>query len=269
MLREDKIKDNDSFDEHNYYKIVQRHRDEYQRRPALRQIYSFWADQIREQLATVQGKSIEIGSGCGALADHLDIIKTDIYKHEWIDEVVDVCDMHYKDNTCSNIVAVDVLHHLPDLSIFLTEVDRVLAEKGRLIILEPYISFFSYFIYRFLHHEPLDSKACPFEPVTLLDPESKEPCNSALPTSLFIKNRAEINRRWPELHIKKVEFTDFLVFPLTGGFSHRSWLKPEWIKPLKRFEQKLLKYLGRFLAMRIFVVIEKVSEKSPTSDHHA
>ena len=255
MCKDDMATNNST---HDYYKIVQRHRQQYFRRPALQAVYKHWASRIRRQLSKADGKSVELGCGCGALSQHLDLIKTDIYKHTWIDEVVDACDMPYKDGECSNLVAIDVLHHLPEPIQFFDEANRVLAKNGRLIMLEPYISYFSYFIYRFLHHEPLDMKASPFEPNTLIDRASGEVCNEAIPTTLFIHSRKEFSTGWPQLNLILLDFTDFLVYPMTGGFSHRTLLPARWVGPLIKAEDILLKKLGRLLGMRMLVVLQKM-----------
>ena len=246
---------------HSYYKVVVRHRQEYFRRPALQKIYRHWACRMRRHLSSTTGRSIELGCGCGALSHYLGLTKTDIYKHDWVDEIVDACDMPYQDGECANLVAIDVLHHLPDPCRFLNEVNRVLTLGGRLVILEPYISFFSYFVYRFIHHEPLDKNVSPFEPVSLLDDESGEACNEAIPTLLFVQHENELRRRWPQLPVILLEFSDALVYPLTGGFSHHSWLPASWIGPLMKFEDILLKKTGRLLAMRMLVVMEKKETK--------
>jgi SAM-dependent methyltransferase len=242
---------------HNYYKTVQQHREEYFRRPALQAVYKHWAERVCRELSQVDGKSVELGCGCGALSQHLDLVKTDIYKHDWVDEVVDACDMSYDDGECANLVAVDVLHHLPEPTRFFDEANRVLAKGGRLILLEPYISFFSYFIYRFLHHEPLDLKACPFEETRLIDEGSGEVCNIAIPTLMFVRSEEEFSARWPELNLISLDFSDFLVYPMTGGFSHRSLLPARWMGKLMRMEDKLLQVSGRFLGIRMLVVMQK------------
>jgi len=242
---------------HGYHKVVLRHRREYSRRPALQAAYRHWSDRIRRHLSTAAGRSIELGCGCGALSGHLGLTKTDIYKLDWVDEVVNACDMPYQNGDCANLVAIDVLHHLPDPCCFLNEANRVLTSGGRLILLEPYISFFSYFVYRFLHHEPLDGNVSPFEPLTLCDEESGEACNEAIPTLLFVRHQNELRRRWPQLAVIQLEFSDAIVYPLTGGFSRRSWLPASWIEPLMKFEDILLKKTGRLLAMRLLVVMEK------------
>ena len=98
MCKDDMATDNSA---HNYYKVVQQHRQEYFRRPALQAVYKHWAARLRQQLSQADGMSVELGCGCGALSHHLDLIKTDIYKHEWVDEVVDACNMPYGDGQCA------------------------------------------------------------------------------------------------------------------------------------------------------------------------
>jgi SAM-dependent methyltransferase len=254
MFKDDMTTDNSK---HNYYKMVARHRQEYFRRPALQAVYKHWASRIRKQLSQADGASVELGCGCGALSYHLDLLKTDIYKHDWVDEVVDACNMPYGDGQCANLVAIDVLHHLPEPSRLFDEANRVLAKNGRLILLEPHISWFSYFIYRFLHHEPLDMKASPFESNSLIEKGTEEVCNVAIPTSLFVRSRKEFSDRWPELNLILLEFSDFLIYPMTGGFSRRNVLPAGVVGKLIKAEDIFLRKLGRFLGIRMLVVMQK------------
>lgn len=213
---------------------------------------------IKRHLPRVGGLCVELGCGSGALSKYLpNFVKTDIGKHDWVDEVVDACDMPYEDSSCASIVAVDVLHHLPDLEKFFNEVERTLRIDGRLILLEPYISKLSYWFYRFLHHEPLDMKVSAFDPVLQTDRLSGGPCNEALPTLAFVRQREEFNELWPSLKIIKIELSDIVVYPLTGGFSKPALIPASLVKPLLKLEHIALKLAGRLVALRILVVIEK------------
>ena len=50
----------------------------------------------------------------------------------------------------ANVFGLDMLHHLATPMTFLKEVSRVLIPRGRLILVEPWTTPFSYFIFRFL-----------------------------------------------------------------------------------------------------------------------
>lgn len=241
----------------DYWKVVVGHRQEYSRRPALQMVYEYWAGGIKDWLSEIDGLSVELGCGCGALSTYFpEFVKTDIFKHEWVDEVIDACAMSYKDGECANLIAVDVLHHLPSAAHFFNEVNRVLRYGGRLILLEPYISPLSYIIYRYFHHEPVDMKARPFDNSGERGMPSNR-CNEGLPTLVFDRYRNEFNRRWPELKIVRMMLRDFFAYPLTGGFSGKCLLPKSWVKPLMKAEDVFVSPFGRLNAMRIFVVIEK------------
>ena len=194
----------------------------------------------------------------GALSAYLpNFVRTDVCYQDWIDEVVDACNLPYRNATCASIVAVDVVHHLPDLTKFLDEVQRILKIGGRLILLEPYISKGSYLFYRFLHHEPLDMKVSAFSPVVQTDLLFGGSCNEALPTLAFVRQRQEFTRRWPRLSIIRRELSDLLVYPLTGGYSKPALMPASLVKPLLKLEGFAVRFLGKLFALRILLVIQK------------
>ena len=244
----------------DYYKVVQRHREQLAERPALQALYAHWAARISAHLSAAPGPSIELGCGAVAFGDHLpDIIKTDIYLHPWVDRVVDACAMPFAGGECANLLAVDMVHHLPEPSRFFSEVERVLAPGGRCILLEPYISPGSYPIYKLLHHEPVRLLKDPFEPVDVFDRESGGPCNEAIPTLAFTWRKKELEQRWPALRVKHIEYSDLLVYLLTGGYSKPSRIPAAWVTRLIPVEDRALKWLGALCALRMLVVLEKVS----------
>src|SRR3981081_2858935 len=63
--------------------------------------------------------------------------------------------------TTSNIAMVDVLHHVEFPMVFFEEAARVLRPGGRIIMVEPAITFGSSLFYRLLHHEPVIISAGP------------------------------------------------------------------------------------------------------------
>lgn len=64
-------------------------------------------------------------------------ISSDIVDTAYVDEIIDIQDIPYPDNTFDLIITSHVLEHVPDYKKALREFHRVLKEKGYLIMLVP------------------------------------------------------------------------------------------------------------------------------------
>src|SRR5437762_1724449 len=106
------------------------------RKPILRVVYEdFYA---RLAAACRPGLTIELGGGIGNLKRQFArLITTDIQFAPWLDCVADAQRLPFAANSVTNIVMVDVLHHLELPVVFFREVERVLRPGGRLLMVEP------------------------------------------------------------------------------------------------------------------------------------
>jgi SAM-dependent methyltransferase len=202
------------------------------------------------------GRTLELGGGSGNLNDFLpEAITSDIVFAPWLDAVIDAHAIPFKEESLDNIVLFDVLHHLAAPVVFFHEVERVLRPKGRAIMMEPYVSWLSYPVYRFLHAEGMKWDTDPF-----LDQSSggKEPFegNQAIPTLLFEKYREKLFMLFSRLNVIREQKLDSLIYPLSGGF-HQPSLCPLFLWRFLEGLERLLNPLGSFLAFRLFIVLEK------------
>jgi len=230
----------------------------WRRRPLLRRLYNDWFDLIEARLSQVEGPTVELGSGFAPLKSRLpQIVATDVEPTPWADEVADAHALPYADATLANIVAVDVIHHLADPSRFLAEAQRTLRPGGRVVALEPYTSPLSLIAYRLFHHEHADASVDPFRPDPRLALGALEG-NQAVPMLLFFRRADELERRWPELPIVERQRFSLLLYPLSGGFSHRPLVSAALYRPLRALET-LLAPAAPLLASRCLVVLERTS----------
>jgi SAM-dependent methyltransferase len=233
---------------------LREHEQAWNERPLLRRIYRDWFDLIATKLASVPGKTIELGSGIGRLRDHVPgLVTTDIEPTPWADTVVDAESLPYGDGEVANLVLVDVFHHLPRPAAFLDEAVRALAPQGRVVMVEPYCSPLSSLAYR-LHHERLELDADGFA-----ETESDDPldANLAQTTLAFFRQRSEYDRRWPALPIVESQLLSLLVYPLSGGFTRRPLLPARIYRPLSSLERTVTPLLGRLAAFRCLLVLER------------
>ena len=223
-------------------------------KPIIRRLYSKWFGLIKEALRP--GRTLELGGGSGNLSDFLpEAITSDIVFEPWLDAVMDAHAIPFKEESLDNIVLFDVLHHLAAPAVFFHEVERVLRSKGRVVMMEPYVSWLSFPVYRFLHSEGMRWNTDPFHHQSW---ERKEPFegNQAVPTLIFRKQRKNFLEVFPRLKIIEEETMDIFLYPLSGGFHQRSFC-PLILWRFLEGTEKLLRPLNRYLAFRLFLVLEK------------
>lgn len=235
--------------------LLVRHRQTWQRKPLLRAIYSEWYEEVCDWL--VPGRVLEVGGGSGNFKEaQPQVISTDIVQVPWLDAAVDAHQLPFKAESFSDIVVFDVLHHLENPTLFFHEALRVLAPGGRLVIMEPYVSWLSFPVYRFLHPEPLDLDVDPFQLLPYNTGRDPFQANQGLPTLLLDKHWRRFTQMYPTFKKLTQRWFGFFLYPLSGGFDHPSFVPFFLHRPL-RFIEKFLSLLGRFLAFRFLVVLEK------------
>jgi hypothetical protein len=150
----------------------------------------------------------------------------------------------------------DTLHHIENVSLFFDEALRTLKSGGRIIIMDPYISWASWPVYRYLHPEPVDLTQ---DPLLLTIPRAdRQPfdSNQAMATILFEKELARFQLCYPGLAVRQIKRLAFFAYPLSGGFEHSSMIPTSLVAPTLRLERKL-GWLAQLLAFRLFVVLER------------
>jgi SAM-dependent methyltransferase len=239
---------------------LREHERAWNERPLLRKIYREWFALLASRLSTVPGVTLELGSGIGRLRDLVpQLVTTDVEQTPWADRVVDAAAIPYADAELANIVMLDVFHHLPRPSAFLDEARRVLAPRGRVVMLEPHVSPLSGLAYR-LHHERLELGTDGFA-----DSDARNPLdgNLAQTTLAFFRQRDEYARHWPELPVAETRLLSLLAYPLSGGFTRRPLLPTRLYGPVRAAERALTPVLGRLGAFRSLIVLERAPAGDP------
>lgn len=135
------------------------HRRLWREKPVLARVYEPWFDAILAA-APSGARVLEVGAGPGLLHEHargrrpdLRWIASDLHAAPWNALAADASRLPLRGRSVAAVVGVDVLHHLAAPAAFFAEAARVLAPRGRLVLLEPWITPLSWVIYRFFHQE--------------------------------------------------------------------------------------------------------------------
>lgn len=220
------------------------------RKQILRQLYEAWYRQIFSELRP--GTIVEVGAGTGNFKRWLTTQgrrcwTLDILPGKFVDVQADALRLPYR--RVDNIVMFDALHHFARPFGFLQSAAEVLPAGGRVLLVEPFVSWWGGFVYRYLHHERVDFG---FEESTA----AKEAWdgNAAIPQLMLApKNLSRL-----PLKLVRMEHMEFLAYPLCGGFSYRSLLPGAVLLGLHRLEQLRL-FRNRFVSLRVFAVLEKTA----------
>lgn len=199
-------------------------------KPFLRKIYVEWYQRIAAALPK-GGKVLELGSGAGFIKEFLpEAITSDIFEVPDVDMVVDACAMPFKDGYLDAIIMTDVLHHIPDVERFFDEARRCIKPGGRIVMIEPWRTPWSEWVYNNLHSEP-------FEPTSGWTIPASGPlsgANGALPWILFERDKQVFAERFPQWQVSRIEPLMPLAYLVSGGVSLRT-LMPGALYPAVRW----------------------------------
>jgi len=227
------------------------HRAAWQARPELRSVYREWFDRLLVAVAA-RRPVVEVGSGPGFFKERApSLVATDVVPGLSVDVRCDADVLPFRSDSVGAIVMVDTLHHLPRPLDFLSEAARVLKPGGRLAMVEPWITAPSWVLYRFFHHEECRlgvDVARPFDS----DAKAALDGNAAIPYLLL----ARLRGAGLPLHLVSAEPFVGLPYLATFGFKVGRPL-PGLFQTLARAGEAALHPLARWVATRIFIVLEK------------
>jgi SAM-dependent methyltransferase len=221
----------------------------------LNAVYREWYAAIAASLPPGRDPVLELGAGAGFLSDCVPgVITSDVLRVPGIDLVLDAARLPFGSGSLRAVVMTNVFHHLPDAAAFLREAARAVRIGGAIVMLEPWNTSWSRFVYRRLHHEPFDPDAVDWR---MAGGAPLSAANSALPWIVFARDRARFDREFPMWRVQSVEATMPFRYLLSGGVSMRS-LMPGWTFDVwTRAEQALTPWMGR-LALFARIVLARI-----------
>jgi SAM-dependent methyltransferase len=223
-------------------------------KPFLKSIYDEWYQMLASEVPTGEGGVLELGSGAGYCDRFIDgLITSEVFPCPGAQLAVDAERMQFADGALRAIVFTDVLHHIPNVRRFFAEASRCLRPGGKIIMIEPWVTPWSRFVFRGFHHEAFVPEA-PDWSFTSDGPLSG--ANGAIPWIVFVRDQSKFSVEFPELSVETIK--PFLPFRylISGGVSMRS-LMPGFTHPLwAKFEQMLEPQMQR-LAMFALISVSR------------
>ena len=202
------------------------HRKLIEGKPFLRRVYAEWGEWLSASIPGGSGAVIELGAGAGGLLGDRTrgCFSSDLVHSDSLDLVLDGQRLPFAAGSLRGIAMTNVFHHLPEPRRFLAEAARCVRPGGAVVMIEPWCTPWSRFLYGRFHHEEIDAHAREWEapgtgPMT--------GANSALPWIVFARDRALFESGFPEWRLDRVEPYMPFRYLLSGGLSLRP-LMPGW-----------------------------------------
>lgn len=146
------------------------HRELWAAKPVLARVYEPWFEALLAA-CPADSRVLEVGAGPGFLAafaarrrPDLRLFASDLHPAPWNALAVDAFRLPFAAGALGAVVGLDVLHHLARPAGFFREAARVLAPGGRIALVEPWITPFSWVVYRFFHQEHCRLGVDPWDP---------------------------------------------------------------------------------------------------------
>lgn len=213
---------------------------------------------INESLPnSINGPVLEIGSGAGFLKECISgSLTSEILHIPGVDVICDGQNLPFQSASLRGIVMLDVLHHIPCVKLFLSAAAHCVKPGGAIVMIEPWNTRWSQFVYKHLHHEPFDLKASEWN-LPSSGPLSQ--ANSALPWIIFERDRRVFEQEFPVWQLKNNSLHSPFSYLLSGGISYRISLPAILFEICNKLENLLNPWIGFWAMFATIVLIRRAN----------
>ena len=234
-------------------------------KPAIRKFYSYMYEFISEEFTNLDF-ILEIGAGMGGSREFLslkNVLRTELLhmNNNMVVGGVDAHNLPFSDATFDGVFAVDAIHHCSNPYLVLQEMLRVCKENGKIVLIEPYVSIFSFPFYKLFHGEDVSVYLNPNKlegVVNEVASSGNQKILQALLRSKFFSGLIESGL----IEIKKYSTIAPFSFFLTGGINRPIPMSEKVISVMIKIERIFPKSFLRILATRQVLVVQRKTNRT-------
>ena len=199
-------------------------------------LYKEWYDLISKFLSDVNGINIELGCGASFIDQiNKNVKKTDVFFNSNTDFKLNAMEIGQKfENKISNLILVNVFHHISNPELFLRSAEKCLVSGGRIIMVEPSNNIWSRLVYKLVGHEKFDTEQITWKF------ESNDPLldsNQALSWIIFKRDYKKFKKLFPRFSILNKKSMMPLSYLLSGGHTHNTKVGKIFITIIRKIER--------------------------------
>lgn len=213
---------------------------------------------VQDSMFLMPSVTVEVGSGAGFAGSYFPgLITSDLRTNPLVDVRFDATAIPLCDSSCTLLFGINVFHHIPNPTLFLREVSRVLQPGGACVLIEPDVGLFSRIIHSVIHEDEFfDMEQPDWINSNISGPMSG--ANQALASIVFDRDRARFEREFG-CDLKLVSTTrsrNSLRYLLSGGLGFRALVPAASLPLVVRLDTLLGK--TRLLALHRMIVLSRV-----------
>ena len=220
---------------------------------ALGILYQEWYNLISKYLSVIDGINIELWCGASFIEKtNKTIQKTDVFLNSNTDFKLDAMEVGDQfENKISNLILVNVFHHISNPELFLKSAEKSLLPGGRIIMIEPSNNSWSKLVYKIIGHEKFDTKQIDW------DFQSDDPLldsNQALSWIIFERDYKKFKNSFPRFSLLKKKSIMPISYLISGGhsFNTRIGRRVKFVRKMERF------FFDKHFGMFDLICIEKI-----------
>jgi SAM-dependent methyltransferase len=203
---------------------------------ALGILYKEWYEFILNQLSDSDGINLELGCGASFINEIIkNVKKSDVFFNANTDLKIDAMEVGLKfENKISNLILVNVFHHISNPELFLRSAEKSLLRGGRIIMVEPSNNIWSRLVYKLVGHERFDTEQITWKF------ESNDPLidsNQALSWIIFKRDYKKFKKLFPEFSILKRKSIMPFSYLMSGGHTYNTKVGKIFIKIIRKIER--------------------------------
>lgn len=240
-------------DQHN--SEIHENRRHWDRKPLIHDIYGEFYGHIRVRLSQVPGEILELGSGMGNVKQHIPAcVTSDIFHNPWLDRIENAYALTCAPRSVSNLILMDVFHHLKHPGLAFREFERVMKPGGRVMLFEPAMGLMGRAIYGLGHHEPLGlGNEIAWDAPASFDPSAHDYyAAQGNCWRCFRRGQHRLSAAW---NVREVKVWSYLSYTMSGGLRGPQLYPRKW-RPLLKGMEKVLDLCPALTASRMLVCLE-------------
>jgi SAM-dependent methyltransferase len=226
------------------------------RKPLVKMNYDLWYRcfvKELKKLSHLEGHLLELGSGGSYLKDFIpELITSDIVAGK-ADKVIDARSIPFPDNSIKALFLTHSFHHIPDVSLFFKEVNRVLVKGGCVFFIEVTSTPLSKCIFTIVGDEPIDTKARSWD---FKQDNAMMDANQALSWIIFERDIKKFNGLFPDLIVKEKHYLPWCSYLVSGGVTRQEFI-PNALSFIPQLIDFLTRPLYRFFSLHWYIKLQK------------